>query len=157
MSLLLERHVVRCPYNRAQQYLAESIAARAASGEKSLLTLTVSGPGLELIKDVVVTFGAGVDPMHFDEPWKIHWEPQYGPYPEFDGELVVRADENYSSSLLELRGTYRPPGGVLGAAFDWALGARIATATARALLKRVGDEMEQRYQQEEQAKRSTTA
>jgi hypothetical protein len=157
MSLLLERHIVRCPYNRAQHYLAESIAARAASGEKSLLTLTVLGPGLELIKDVVVTFGAAVDPMHFDEPWKIHWEPQHGPYPEFDGELTVRADEDYSSSLLELRGTYRPPGGVLGAAFDWALGARIATATARALLKRVGDEMEQRYQQEEQAKRSTTA
>jgi hypothetical protein len=95
--------------------------------------------------------------MHFDEPWHIHWKPQAGPYPEFDGELTVRADETYESARLELTGSYRPPGGALGAAFDWAAGSRIASATAGALLARLGDEMKSRYEADEQAKPSQTA
>jgi hypothetical protein len=157
MSHLFERHIVRCPYHLAQRYLADNVAGRATSGESSVLTLTVSGPGLELAKDVVVTFGHGSDPMHFDEPWRLHWKPQSGPYPEFAGELTVRADETYESSLLELRGSYRPPGGTFGAAFDWAAGSRIAAATARALLQRIGNEMESRYRHDEEAKHSPTA
>jgi hypothetical protein len=157
MSQLSECRVVRCPYNLAQQYLAESVGGRAASGEESLLTLTVSGPGVDLSKDVIVTFSPAVDPMHFDQPWRIHWKPQAGPYPEFDGELTVRADETYKSSVLQLQGAYRPPGGALGAAFDWAAGSRIATATAQALLRRIGDGMEARYRRDELAKQSPTA
>ncbi|MBV8197009.1 MAG: hypothetical protein JO263_02650 [Candidatus Eremiobacteraeota bacterium] len=157
MSQLSESRGVRCPYHLAQRYLAEIVGARAQSGEESVLTLRVSGPGIDLAKDVMVTFGEAVDPMHFDQPWRIHWKPQAGPYPEFDGELTVRADETYKTSLLELRGSYRPPGGALGAAFDWAAGSRIATATAQALLQRVGDGMEARYQRDERAKQGSSA
>jgi hypothetical protein len=153
MSELSERRVVRCPYNLAQQYLAGAIGVRADSREESVLTLTVSAPGADLSKDVTVTFGRAADPMHFDQPWHIHWKPRAGPYPEFDGELTVRADETYETSLIELAGSYRPPGGVLGAAFDWAAGSRIATATAQALLRRIGDGMEARYRRDELAKR----
>jgi hypothetical protein len=101
----------------------------------------------------MVTFGAAVDPMHFDQPWRIHWTPESGLYPQFEGELTVRADETYETSRLELRGSYTPPGGIAGAAFDWVAGARIASSTARALLRHLGDEMEARYQRDEQAKR----
>jgi hypothetical protein len=156
MSELLERRVVRCPYHLAQRYLAQSIGSRAASQAPGPLTLTLSLPGAELVKEVVVAYGAAVDPMHFDEPWRIHWKPQAGPYPEFDGELTVRADETYESALLELKGSYRPPGGALGAAFDWAVGGRIAAATAQALLDRLGQEMETRYASDERAKESST-
>jgi len=155
MSDLLERRVLRCPYHLAQQYLAESISGRAASGEPGPLALTLNVPGGELVKEVVVTYGTGTDPMHFDQPWQVRWKPQAGPYPEFDGELTVRADETYESALLELECSYRPPGGALGAAFDWAVGGRIATATAQALLERIGAEMESRYQRDEQAKRTS--
>src|SRR6516164_3266529 len=154
MSQLSERRVVRCPYHLAQQYLHEIVGVRAESGEESRLTLTVSGAGLEISKDVGVTFAPAVDPMHFDQPWRIHWNPQSGRYPEFDGELTVRADEDYKSSVLELQGSYRPPGGALGAAFDWAAGSRIATATAQALLSRIGDGMEARYRRDELAKQN---
>ncbi len=150
MSELLERRVVRCPYHLAQRYLAENIESRLnAPGP---LTLTLALPGAELVKEVVVTYGAAFDPMHFDQPWKVHWEPKAGPYPVFDGELTVRADETYESSLLELKGAYRPPGGALGAAFDWAVGARIASATAQALLERVGSEIEARFAADERSK-----
>ncbi len=157
MSQLFERHVVRCPYHLAQRYLADTIRDRARSGEESILALTVSVPGMELVKNVTVSFGAATDPMHFDQPWRIHWKPQAGPYAEFDGELTVRADETYKSGLLELVGSYRPPGGVLGAAFDWAAGYRIARATAQELLARIGNEMESRYIADEAAKQSSTA
>jgi hypothetical protein len=155
MSELLERRYLRCPYHLAQRYLAAAVGPYAASGQPGPLRLTVPVPGGKLEKEVVVTCGAAVDPMHFDEPWRIHWKPQAGPYPEFDGELTVRADENYESSQLELKGSYRPPGGALGAVFDRALGARIASATAQALLERVGSEMELRYRSDENAKASS--
>ena len=157
MSQLLERRVVGCPYNLAQRYVADSVGPSARSGVATRLELTVSGPGLELTKNVVAWFAPSTDPMHFDQPWRLRWMPKAGPYPEFDGELTVRADETYQTSLLELRGTYRPPGGALGAAFDWAAGSRIATATARELLKRIGEEMESRYQRDEQAKLRSNA
>lgn len=157
MSQLLERHVVRCPYHLAQRYLADTVEPRAGSGAPGRLDLSVSAPGIVLTKTVVATFAADADPMHFDQPWRVHWKPQAGPYPEFDGELTVRADETYQSSLLELRGSYRPPGGIIGAAFDWAAGARIATATARELLERIGSKMEARYQRDERAKQTSSA
>jgi hypothetical protein len=152
MTKLSECRVVQCPYHLAQRYLADDVCELAKSGKQSHLTLTISVPGLELVKDVLVTFGPSVDPMHFDQPWQIHWRPQAGPYPEFDGQLTVRADETYESARLELTGSYRPPGGALGAAFDWAAGSRIASATARALLARLGDEMKSRYEDDERAK-----
>lgn len=153
MSELSETRVVNCPYNLAQRYLAASVGPQATSGAASKLTLTAPLLGIDLAKDVVVTFGPAVDPMHFDQPWRVHWTAQDARYPDFEGELTVRADETYETSLLELRGKYRPPGGVLGAAFDRVAGGRIASATARALIKRVGDEMEGYYRSDEQAKR----
>jgi hypothetical protein len=157
MSHLSEHRVVQCPYHLAKRYLGDEVRDLATSRKQSHLTLILSMPGLELVKGVLVTFGPSADPMHFDEPWHIHWKPQAGPYPEFDGELTVRADETYESARLELTGSYRPPGGALGAAFDWAAGSRIASATAGALLARLGDEMKSRYEADEQAKPSQTA
>jgi hypothetical protein len=152
MSELHEIHIVPLPYHLGQRYLADIVGVRAATGAESPLTLTAPVPGMELTKGVTVTFGAGVDPMHFDQPWRIHWKPEGGPYPEFEGELTVRADETWESSRLELRGSYRPPGRIAGAAFDLVAGGRIASSTAQALLHRLGDEMEKRYRHDEQAK-----
>jgi hypothetical protein len=97
-----------------------------------------------------------VDPMHFDQPWRIHWKPESRLYPEFEGELTVRADETYETSHLELPGSYHPPGGIAGAAFDLVAGGRIASATAQALLHRIGNEMEAHYQHDERTKRDQT-
>jgi hypothetical protein len=153
MSQITERRIVACPYHLAQAYLAQTIRPRVSSPGPLELTLTL--PGAELVKEVVVTYGAAVDPMHFDQPWSVHWKPKAGPYPEFDGELTIRADETYESSQLELQGSYRPPGGAVGAAFDAAVGNRIARATAAALLDRIGGEIESRYRSDEESKAAT--
>jgi hypothetical protein len=153
MSELLERRLVLCPYNLAQGYLAQNVGSRA--GAPGRLALTLSLPGAELVKEVVVTYDAAVDPMHFDQPWHVHWKAESGPYPEFDGELTVRADETYETCGLELKGSYRPPGSVVGSAFDRLVGNRIAHATAQALLERIGAELEARYAADERSKRET--
>jgi hypothetical protein len=158
MSDLNERYFLACPYNLAQQYLATSLRERAQSGESGVLTLRASLAGADIAKNVVVTFAAGTDPMHFDQPWRVRWTPEGGgPYPDFDGALTVRADEDYTTAILELVGEYRPPGGAFGVAFDRAVGSRIAAATAQALLEEIGTNMEMRYLSDEHAKHAGTS
>lgn len=151
-SQLDESTVIACPYHRAREYLAAGVGERVGSGKA--MTLRVLLGGVQLKKDVVVTFTPGIDPMHMDQPWRVHWTPEGGgPYPDFDGELTVRADEDYTSGILALRGEYKPPGGAFGEAFDYVLGSRIATLTAKSLLARLGGEFESRYRAEESAKK----
>jgi hypothetical protein len=153
MSELNESRDVQCPYHLAQRYLAESLKGRAEARTASVTTLSMKLSGLTLQKNVIVTFGAGTDPMHFDQPWQVHWTPEGGGlYPDFDGELTVRSGEDYTSAILELRGHYEPPGGLAGAAFDMVAGSQIAKATAAHLLAEIAGEMEQRYRRDEDAK-----
>ena len=155
MSTLFYRRYVPVPYNRAREYLHDALDAFAVSGEPQILTLAVPLPGdseAKLRKDVVVTYAHATDPLHFDQPWTLRWHPQGGPFPDFDGELTVRADEDYRSCALELRGTYTPPLGAAGAAFDAIVGSRLASATARELLNEIGERIVERFQHEESAK-----
>ena len=155
MAKLTESVFVKCPYHRARIYLAENVATFARTHSKLTLHVPVKGVkgSFDLKKDVVVAFTPGTDPMHMDRPWQIHWTPESGPFPSFEGELTVRADEDYSSCILELVGDYTPPGGPIGIAFDSIIGWEIASLTGRMLLKQFGDEFEQRYNEEEAQKR----
>ena len=153
MSELYERYFLGCPYHLAQQYLANSLRDSAQSGKPGVLTLRATLAGTDVAKNVIVTFATGTDPMHFDQPWRVHWTPEGGgPYPDFDGELTVRADEDYTTAILELSGENRPPGGALGVAFDRAVGSRFASATVQALLAEIGAHMVSRYRSDEDAK-----
>ncbi len=159
MSQLYQRRYVKCPYNRARDLLGEALRSAAQTGDERLLRLTVAIPGLpgaEIGKDVIVTVATARDPMHFDEPWKLHWEPAGGLYPVFDGTLTVRADESYASAVLELQGTYNPPLGAAGAAFDAMIGQRIAAETARELLRTLGTTIEEQYHEVEDQKHRLT-
>jgi hypothetical protein len=158
MSDLLQRHYLACPYQRARTYLEESLRSAASSNQPQILRLRVpirigNAQTGDLEKEVTVTYGEGVDPMHFDQPWTVQWSPVGGgPYPDFEGTLTVRADEDYTSSVLELQGTYQPPLGIAGAAFDAVAGSRIASATAREFLATVGRNIEERFKSDEAAK-----
>ena len=114
------------------------------------------GQAMPLSKDVDVSFGRGVDPMHFDAPWRVHWETSEGAFPAFDGTLCVCADETYASSIIELRGEYTPPLGLAGEVFDHAVGSRIASATARNLLEGIARKIEARYGEIERSKHVTS-
>ncbi len=134
----------------------EAVVENRAEQRLTLRVPLGSARGIE--KEVVVTYAARSDPMHFDDPWYIHWAPDGGGlYPEFDGELTIRADQDYPTSIIELTGSYVPPLGIVGAAFDAVAGSKIAAATARTLLKTIGDSMERGYAAEAAGKLSEGA
>jgi len=67
----------------------------------------------------------------------VSWTPKDGgPYPAFNGTLSV-AQDAVGWSRIEIDGTYRPPFGIAGAAFDAVLGHRIAQDTAAELLAEI--------------------
>lgn len=156
MTSIYERYFVKCPYVRAREYLQESLQNAVDQKDPQILPLAAPltlVPGA-LEKNVLVRYERATDPMHFDDPWHVHWTPEGGgPYPDFNGQLTVRADESYRSAVLELRGEYLPPLGAVGRAFDLVAGSKIAARTARTLLARIASAMEDRYQTEEAAKR----
>ncbi len=156
MTQLHETEFLQCPYLRARQYLAEALHEASESGDAQTLCLRLPIAGNDaggLEKDVIVRYAHADDPMHFDQPWSIRWEPAGGgPFPAFSGELTVRADERYETCIIELHGAYEPPLGIAGKAFDAAIGSRAAAATARALLHDIGARMVARYLAEEAAK-----
>jgi hypothetical protein len=152
---VFERHLTDCPYARARAYLRESVEDTARKGRVTILPLTAALPFVPgaLEKNVLVSYRPGQDPMRFDEPWQVHWTPEGGgPYPDFDGEITVRADESYRRAVLELRGEYKPPLGTFGQAFDLIIGSKIAARTARALLQEIARGMEERFNDEEDLK-----
>jgi hypothetical protein len=150
ISTIDETYVIRCPYARAKELLRAQLQEPASNGKISKLTLTLPIGSTSISRDVLVTYQRGLDPMHFDEPWNVRWAPENGgPYPDFEGELTIRADEDYDTSILELRGSYTAPMGALGQAFDFVAGSRIASETLRGLLASIALAMERAYEVEE--------
>jgi hypothetical protein len=155
MTNLHESLHLACPYVRAKQQLHDRLATAAESGTPESLELTavLGATNVELAKNVQVTYAKGTDPMHFDEPFRVRWTPEAGGiYPTFDGQLTVRADENYESAILELEGEYTPPVGNAGRVFDAAFGRTIAGTTAQRLLASIAAGMVSCYDAEEAAK-----
>ena len=155
MTTIYERRLLECPYVRAREYLRESYEKAAERHDVLRLPLSVPMSPLPgaIQKNVLIWYERGDDPMHFDEPWNVKWTPEGGgPYPDFNGQMTVRADDSYRHAILELRGEYMPPLGAVGRGFDLLAGSKIASVTARRLLEQIGTEMEGRYRAEESAK-----
>jgi hypothetical protein len=92
--------------------------------------------GLGLEHDVRVIARKDRDDQNLNDLLRISWEPEGGgPYPGFSGTLVAWAEHDPKQSFIEIDGTYTPPLGVAGEAFDEALGHTIATRTMHALLE----------------------
>jgi hypothetical protein len=145
MTHVYECITLRCPYARARKYLRESLEPAARMNTTQSLALPATRPGTPA-KTMLVRYEQGRDPMQFDEPWRVFWTPQGGgPYPDFGGELIVRADQSCPGAVLELHGDYRPPTGIVGKAFDTLMGARLTAATARTLLKHIATQVEGRF------------
>lgn len=131
VTYIYELMLLRCPYVRARDYLHDGC----------LLPLSE--------KNVLVRYERGKDPLRFHEPWNVFWEPENGkPHPGFAGQLTLRAHETFCSSMLELHGNCAPPL-ASGGSLDIALATKLTSATARALLARIGKRIEHRYTKEE--------
>jgi len=156
MTNIRERIYVRCPFGKAPAYLRSYLdeLAKQSGADGSLLRLVVPVKdlglgipgGAQLAHDVVAHFVAVDDDAFGIQRTAVDWKPEGGgPFPKFAGFLTVETDEDYGSCSLLLEGEYEPPLGPVGAVFDAALGHRIATVTARELLKVLRRRLETEY------------
>ena len=128
MTHIFERIFVKCPYGSARRYVQED-AVQAAP----------------LIPPFTLHLEAANDPLRFDQRLYVEWKPKEGaPLPHFFGELILRAEPECKGSVLEISGDYVPPFGVPGHAFDLFVGQRIATATAKNVLRKIAVDIEAR-------------
>jgi hypothetical protein len=164
MSDLHQRIFVNCPAHAAKDYIARYFDSKRSAGHSGpsdpirlALRAPVNLPALQteivLQRDVVATVAPLDDAGGNLARMSVEWEPAGGgPFPRFRGTLVASNDEGYESFSLVLDGAYEPPLGASGAAFDAALGHRIAIATARNLLSEVRDGIEKAYAASEYSK-----
>ncbi len=166
MSDLHQRIFVNCPSHAASSYIERFFDERRpvdAKGDpvapirmalRSPITLPALQTEIVLQRDVVATIAPQVKAEGALATFHVVWEPAGGgPFPRFEGTLTAASDEGYDSFSLILDGTYLPPFGLGGAAFDAALGHRIALATARNLLSDVRDGVERAYAATEHTKK----
>lgn len=159
MSKLVEKVYAHCALNQAPAYL-ERFFKMHAQGKPERVVVPLHAPlaiaGLKTDLEKPVEFmleemhtGSDMIPMI-----RLRWEPEGGgPFPTFAGTLTIEADEDYSGCAIALRGSYEPPLGAAGKAFDAAMGSQIAHATARELLERIRDFIETAYQETEREKK----
>jgi hypothetical protein len=150
MSTLSERVLVAVPAAQSQARLAEYLHAldgRRNGTVRISLSLPVTFPGLaiplSLQRTVVATLSPFRLPGEIAPRREVRWAPlRPGPFPAFRGELTVEPAEEGRAFWLVLDGTYEPPIGLIGEAFDAIVGRNIARATALDLLGRMKASLE---------------
>lgn len=128
MSTIHEYTTVQCPFDEVPDRLYAHFDGRDAT-----MPLRVKIGDLKLERDV--DFHLTTKPAYPGyKLLDLTWKPKDGgPYPAFAGTLSV-AQDAIGWSRIEIDGDYRPPFGIAGAAFDAAVGHRIAQGTATELL-----------------------
>jgi hypothetical protein len=128
MSTIRDFTTVACPFDEVPDRLQAHFA-----GGTAVLPLRVKVGDLKIERDV--EFHLKSKPAYPGyKLLDVSWAPKDGgPYPAFAGTLSV-AQEAVGWSRIEIDGTYSPPFGIAGAAFDAAIGHRIAQGTASELL-----------------------
>lgn len=159
---IAEQRQVNVPLLRAAGYLRKYIR-EIFTKHNGLLTLSVAlpmrrnGSRVELQEDVVVDFAKMIHLKLLTGQTAVVWRPVHGGgmLPSFAGQLSLADAESPESCRLSLEGSYTPPLGPIGAAFDVLLGHAIARATAQRLLMSIAQDLEDMHR-DANAKRSPT-
>jgi hypothetical protein len=145
--VIVER-VVRCPFSVAHDYAEDFLRDAATDGVELHVPLrdlapTRGGHLRRHVRLVAERIPDEHDPGRVHDALEIDWAAGTRFFPDFHGALRLRID-SVETTRLTLEGTYRAPFGAFGLVFDQLIGRRIARATLRDLLRRLGDAMEQR-------------
>jgi hypothetical protein len=129
----------------AVRYFEPATEHAAERARNILNSLSVTVAGLEVGKRITIhvrSIQPRVEaPAHMaDEALRIdlEWEAETRPglFPSMNATLLVYA-LSPTETQLDLRGTYVPPGGALGAAADRAIGHRVAQASVHRFLETI--------------------
>lgn len=127
---------------------------RYIANKQNVLSLAVPLSSLGLPTELGITQGVRVtfsserrSPLSTSRGYEgiaFEWEPEGGgPFPSFNGTLILRPHSGQTE--LELKGSYTPPLGEIGAAFDAVVGNKIARTTIRILLENLKAALEEEF------------
>ena len=153
MTAVQERLYVEAPYVQTVGAFERrlGIPAGADHGECDLTLGLPVGKDHEIARAVKANTQKLASTGNYTSRYRVAWEAGRTargiPTPAFDGTLTISAGEDYDETALQIDGSYDPPGGPAGRAFDDLIGRRIAHATMSALLAGVGDELREAHAQ----------
>lgn len=133
MSEIHESRDILCPFEDVPLAAEHFLTTLPLKNGKRVIDLHVTIADLSISRkaDLELTCTRAFSAFKIME---IAWQPHDGgPYPLFHGTLSVEEIDGLFSRL-DLDGTYEPPLGLAGLAFDAVLGHRLAIETARQFL-----------------------
>jgi hypothetical protein len=159
MSHLKQKTLVACPLAQAKRRMEIFMTDNGSTSGSSLrtpfgfcLATHPSDTILRLEHEVTLSLVITSRITALEACWSVDWKSSDGgPFPEFVGELALENDD-YKTFWLVLEGTYEPPLGIVGDAFDLLIGKRMASQSARELLARIASSMEAGFAADEAAK-----
>jgi len=165
MTKMHELVAVAAPLSQAASRLDEFFRVHGSEGgdmARLTLRLALNVPGLgsplSIERDVIATIAPAHKPEDMTPRYRVQWAPETpGPYPLFAGELRVGAADDYDAFYLILDGSYEPPLGIAGGAFDALAGKYIAQQTALDLLSNVKSFIETAFARNEAGKAGASA
>ena len=135
-----------CSVARAEELLPNYIAQHRGADGLVRIPLRVpledfGLPGaLALSRNVEVTIEKRRDQYNLNDEFAVEWKPNDdAPFPTLHGRLTIWSESDPSESFIELDGSYEPPLGEFGEAFDATIGNLIAQRTATAFLRDLSD------------------
>jgi|GEM_PF-1189670 len=154
MASILAHRNVNVPLVLSAAYLRRYVQ-ELFSKHKGVMTLSVaspvrrSGSTAAVREEVVVDFAKMVHLKLLTGQTAVVWRPVHGSgmIPSFSGQLTLSDAESPESCLLSLEGSYTPPLGPVGAAFDAILGHTIASNTAQRLLTSIAQDLENMHRE----------
>lgn len=150
MSTIMEKELVHAPLGSANSFLQTFFANHTVPNSEGARIVLHAGEGAQA---AVVSLQPAHRPEDMTPRYRVHWEAEGGgPFPVYDGELTIGADNDYNAFWLVLGGAYAPPGGAAGQLFDAVFGHRIAVSSARGLLTDMRAEIESLFAAQERAK-----
>lgn len=127
-----------CPFSIAREYAELYLKGAETGGAEAFLSVPVPIPLLSLHRAVAMSYSLSADVTEtgreHDEV-TLHWSTGVRFLPDFQG--TVRFRMAGLSTLVRIEGTYRPPFGRFGGAFDRIAGSWIAKRTFGDFLNRI--------------------
>ncbi|MDQ6929586.1 MAG: hypothetical protein M3126_02820 [Candidatus Eremiobacteraeota bacterium] len=137
MNHLLRATDVDAPFSSVIEYVGDFLREHPRLKVKAVASSRASVDTRFAIVD------DGSDTARLHDALTLEWRPDWPLFPRFSGFVTVRPQS--LGSLLELQGSYEPPAGRLGQAFDALIGERLAYGTMDHLLGRLCRYVERRH------------
>lgn len=135
--------IAKCPFSVAQSYVCAFLSDAKQDGCRGLVRASI-GP-LRIAAPISADYGLRWDSQEQGRPHDeiaFSWNAAHPLLPGFQG--VIRLRIRALCTLVRIEGSYRPPLGVAGVAFDALAGCHIARRTLDDLLVRLCEELERR-------------